>query len=131
MAFAPAARAQDQAELAPYIHPKEPTSEALCFTLRNSAPYKVYGSIITEYYTTERGVGRKNSNFRLAAGESQEFCSHGPFYGEDNDELELVLRTLVPIFSCKFPAYGELMIYSQPGEDGSTKTLAACGDASE
>lgn len=120
----PAAQAQD---MAPYIQPLEKTADPLCFSIRNGTSYTVFGSIVTEYYMTDKGIpGRDRNNFRLDAGEIKEHCSNGPFYGENGDELELVLRTVIPIFSCRFPAYGEILIYSEKNKDGSTKTLAAC-----
>lgn len=121
------------------VNAQEITQEPICFMVKNTAPYKVYGSFVTDYYTRPDGVrARHTSNFRLdAAGEIDpkegyptdraEFCSYGPFY--EGRKLELVIRTLVPIFSCKTAVeLGEIVIKGmrkEPPESG-TKTWAEC-----
>ena len=113
-------------------------TEPVCFMVRNEAPYNVYGTFITDYYTTEDGTrARHRSNFRLSAmGETDpdtgeaadraEFCTFGPFYPDR--KLELVLRTLVPIFSCKTRVdQGEIVIKGYRKEDQpGTNTYAEC-----
>lgn len=118
---------------------QEITKEPICFTVKNTAPYKVYGSFVTDYYTMPDGSRRRHtSNFRLdAAGDKDpkegyptdqaEFCSYGPFY--PNRQLELIIRTLVPIFNCKTSVeLGEIVIkgYRKPEPEGGTKTWAEC-----
>lgn len=84
-------------------------SEPICFQVRNSENFTMYGTIGTNYYTDPRGVqARHRSNFRLeAAGtideegypaDRAEFCSYGPFF--EGRKLELTIRTLFPVFSC-------------------------------
>jgi hypothetical protein len=112
-------------------------SEPICFVIRNEAPYKVYGSFITDYYTAENGSKAKHrSNFRLdepgstdpATNEQtdrSEFCTYGPFLPDR--KLELVLRTLVPIFSCKTKIdQGEIVIKGYRKPEGGTDTYAEC-----
>ena len=125
------------------LHPvaagaQEIVSEPLCFRVRNEAPYKVYGNFATDYYTTPEGVqARHRSNFRLDEPGSKdeeghpadqaEFCSYGPFFPER--KLEIVLRTLIPIFSCKTRIdQGELVIkgFRKEGPEGGTKTWIEC-----
>jgi hypothetical protein len=117
---------------------QEVTSEPICFFVRNQADYKVYGSFITDYYTRPDGVrARHRSNFRLEeAGaidkekghplDIAEFCSYGPFYPER--KLELVLRTLVPVFSCQTRVdQGEIIITGERNADNSGNiTKAVC-----
>lgn len=111
--------------------------EPICFMVRSEAPFKVYGSFVTDYYTAEDGTRAKHrSNFRLEEtgavddkgepADRAEFCSYGPFYPEK--KLELVLRTLVPIFSCKTRVdQGEIVIKGYRKEDGlGTNTYAEC-----
>jgi len=122
---------------APIAHAQEIVQEPICFTVRNEAPYKVYGSFITDYYTRPDGrKERHKSNFRLeevgAVHEEKgypldvaEFCSYGPFYPER--KLEFVLRTLVPIFNCKTSIeLGEIVIKGHRKPEGGTKTWAVC-----
>jgi hypothetical protein len=111
--------------------------EALCFVVRNEAPYKVYGTFGTDYYVNPEGIkARHRSNFRLdEAGtkhpeegyptDRAEFCSYGPFYPDR--KLDLVLRTLVPIFSCKTRIdQGEIVIKGFRKPEGGTETWAEC-----
>ncbi len=96
-----------------------------CFALRSAAPYTVIGSLNTDYTETAAGFKtRSNRNFRLAPGERQELCSLGPFY--PGGRLELVLRSLVPLFSCYALAEGEIVIYGERKPEGGTKTWADC-----
>lgn len=117
--------------------PLDVVSEPLCFTVRNEAPYKVYGSFVTNYYTTETGSkARHRSNFRLdepgsvddetkEPSDRSEFCTYGPFLPDR--KLELVLRTLVPIFSCKTKIdQGEIVIKGFRKPEGGTDTYAEC-----
>jgi hypothetical protein len=103
------------------------SSDLKCFSLVNRAPYTVHGTIITDYYTTQSGVSaRHRENFRLETNESNEYCAAGPFFGEDKDQLKLVIRTIVPIFSCNFKAKGEIAIRGEVLKEGGTKTWAEC-----
>jgi hypothetical protein len=117
--------------------PLDVVTEPICFRVRNEAPYKVYGSFITNYYQTEDGTNaRHRSNFRLEeAGsldpqtnepsDAAEFCTYGPFIPER--KLELVIRTLVPIFSCKTKVdQGEIVIKGYRKPQGGTETYAEC-----
>lgn len=118
---------------------QEITPDPICFIVKNTAPYKVYGSFVTDYYTMEDGSRRRHtSNFRLeAAGDTDpkegyptdraEFCSYGPFY--PGRQLEMIIRTLVPIFSCKTSVeLGDIVIKGErkTGPQGGTKTWAEC-----
>lgn len=116
----------------------EVVAEPICFVVRNEAPYTVYGSFVTELYTAPDGnQARHRSNFRLeAAGEKDEngypadrgeFCSYGPFF--EGRKLELTLRTLVPIFTCKTRIdAGEIVIQGRQLPEGGTETKALCHD---
>jgi hypothetical protein len=111
-------------------------SDPVCFTVKNEAPYKVYGNFITDYYTAPDGSrARHRSNFRLdepgskdAEGnpaDAAEFCSYGPFL--PGRKLELVLRTLVPIFNCQTRIdQGPIVIKGFRKPEGGTETYAEC-----
>jgi len=115
----------------------EIVSEPICFIVKNEAPYRVNGSFVTTYYTTESGSRlRHKSNFRLepagAVHETEgypldmaEFCSYGPFY--ESRKLEFVIRTLIPIFSCITSIdQGMIVIKGHRKPEGGTKTWAEC-----
>lgn len=116
---------------------QEILAEPLCFTVRNTASHTINGSFITNYYMDPRGVqARHRSNFRLQkAGavdeqtgypaDRAEFCSYGPFY--EGRKLDLVLRTLVPVFSCRTNVeQGEILLHSEKRDDDTTKYWADC-----
>ncbi len=122
---------------APPVIAQEITPQPICFTLRNEAPYRVYGEVSTDYYTAPDGSkARHTGSFRLEkAGTKREekdyfidrteFCSSGPFY--PNRQLEITLRTLFPIFSCKTNIeLGEIVIKGHIKSDGTTKTWITC-----
>ena len=110
--------------------------EPICFVLRSEAPYTTAGNLITAEYTRPDGiVTRHRSNFRFkAAGELDEegypadraeFCSYGPFMPDR--QLELTLRTLFPIFSCKTRIdQGEIVIKGYRKDEGGAVTWAEC-----
>tara|TARA_R110001592_G_scaffold29350_9_gene106592 strand:+ start:8892 stop:9314 length:423 start_codon:yes stop_codon:yes gene_type:complete len=122
------------------LQAQEITDEPICFTIRNTANHRVYGEIATHSITAPDGQTiHHTGTFRLEAfgtrhpekgylTDRTEFCSTGPFY--PGRQLELTIRTLFPIFSCKTSVeLGEIVIQSnQITEDGQTitKTWATC-----
>ncbi|PCJ03178.1 MAG: hypothetical protein COB14_00140 [Alphaproteobacteria bacterium] len=116
---------------------QEITSQPICFTIRNEAPYRVYGDVTTNYYTTPDGTkARHTGTFRLQKAGTRhkteghpldisEFCSSGPFY--PGRQLEITLRTFVPVFSCKTSIEaGEIVIKGQRKKEGGVRTWAVC-----
>lgn len=112
-------------------------ADPICFAVRNEAPYKVYGNFATTEFTRPDGVKtRHRSNFRLdekgavdpKTGEAldrAEFCSYGPFF--PGRKLELVLRTLFPVFNCITKIdQGELVISGYRKPEGGAVTTAKC-----
>lgn len=107
----------------PMLEPANPDGSR-CFFISNKAPYSVTGSLVTNYYETASGIpARAHNNFRLKSGEKQDFCTYGPFY--EGARLELVLRTLMPIFSCYTVAQGEIIIMGET-VNGKSRTWALC-----
>ena len=104
----------------------EVTDTPLCFNIFNKAPYSIRGSVMSDKYVTKDGItAHHRSNFRLDTGEYTEFCSTGPFY--EGRRLELTLRTLVPIFSCKTRADQNVTVFGHHREEeGGTETWATC-----
>lgn len=118
----------------------EIVSEPICFMVINETSHSVNGSFGTDTYTREDGVeSRHRSNFRLkekgAVHEEEgypldkaEFCSYGPFY--EGRQLEFVIRTLFPVFSCKTNVEsGPIIIRSTPRVDdpmGGVDYSATC-----
>jgi len=103
----------------------EVLSSPICFRVINQAPYTITGTIYTNYYVNKnRQKARHSSNFRLEKGQSENYCSYGPFY--EGQKLELVLRTLMPIFSCKTMIDADIYIKGEILEGGGTKSWATC-----
>jgi hypothetical protein len=116
---------------------QEITPQPICFKLRNTAEFSIWGSFVTDYFTRDDGIRAKHrSNFRLEAAGSKdpdkgfptdeaEFCSYGPFY--EGRKLELVLRTIVPVFTCKTSIEaGEIVLRGERKEEGGVKMWAEC-----
>jgi hypothetical protein len=99
--------------------------EPHCFNVHNRAPYTVYGTIMTNYFTNEDGIKtRHRSNFRLEADNRAEFCTYGPFF--EGEKLDLVLKTLFPIFECRTALTEDIVIYGRRKSEGGTETWAQC-----
>jgi len=116
---------------------QEITSQPICFTVRNEAPYRVYGEIGTDRIANADGQKiRHTGTFRLEKPgtvdpetgypkDVSEFCSSGPFF--PGRQLNLTLRSLFPIFECRTSVeLGEVVIKGQVNEDGTSKTWAVC-----
>lgn len=105
----------------------EVVTTPLCFRVINEAPYTLMGSLYTNFYTDkERQKARHTSNFRLEPGQSQPYCSYGPFY--EGQKLNLVLRSLVPLFSCKTALHSDIYLRGKVLENGGTQSWATCHD---
>ena len=103
----------------------EIVTDAICFNVINNAPYTVFGTFITNTYTAEDGtMARHRSNFRLEVGQQSQFCTYGPFY--EGRKLELILRTLIPIFTCQTAITGDIIIQGRRKPEGGTDTWAVC-----
>lgn len=106
----------------------EVVTTPICFRVINRADYTITGSLYTNYYTNDKGQkARHTSNFRLEKGQSQPYCSYGPFY--NGQRLSLVLRTVLPIFECQTKIDGDIYLMGKVNDDGTRKTWAMCLDA--
>jgi len=118
------------------------SSEPICFAIRNSAEYRVNGTIATEKFERPDGIrARHRSNFRLQkAGTIEEesgkktdrveFCSYGPFLA--NRQLILTLKTLFPVFECntRVDTGQEIVIRgARKADDSGVDTWAECFEA--
>lgn len=113
----------------------EIVSEPICFNVKNTADHMIFGTIGTNYYVAADGTqARHRSTFRLEAAGTKdkegypadiaEFCSYGPFF--EGRKLELMLRTLFPVFSCyTHIEQGDIVIKSERKEDDSGNRIWA------
>jgi hypothetical protein len=96
-----------------------------CFNVINKAPYTVLGTVSTDYYDHPSGTkARHRSNFNLKSGEQTRFCTQGPYY--EGGKLELVIRTLVPVFDCKTRVDADIIINGRQKPEGGTDSWAVC-----
>lgn len=101
------------------------TQEPICTTLTNEAPYNVIGTVATNSFVRPDGIKTYHrSNFRLATDEGIDICSYGPFY--PGYRLEITLRTLIPVFSCKTTLNEPLIISGYRKEEGGAETWVNC-----
>jgi hypothetical protein len=114
----------------------------ICFALRNTADYTVFGKFSTAKYTRPDGVvTRHRSNFRLEPAGSvdektgektdrSEYCTYGPFLPDR--QLILTIRTLVPVFECntRVDTGQEIVIKgARKADDSGVDTWAECFNA--
>ena len=104
--------------------------QQICFKVRNTAPYGVYGDVATARMPRPED-GQEvthTATFRLKEGEETPMCTTGPFF--PGQKLRITLRTLVPIFECKTTIIpnGTILIRGQRGESDyeGTKTWVEC-----
>jgi hypothetical protein len=103
----------------------EVVRQPICSALVNTSDVSIQGTLSTATQTLENGdIGRHRDNFKLEAGERREFCSSGPFF--EGRRLELVIRTVFPLFSCKTKIDREIKLTSDLQEDDTRKYSANC-----
>lgn len=98
----------------------------VCGMLVNISKQTIMGSIATAPQALPSGDNvRHRENFRLAAGERKQICAAGPFY--EGRRLDLVLRTLLPLFDCKTRIdRGDIRLDAVPQSGGFKKLTATC-----
>ena len=97
----------------------------ICSYLTNRSDQTIIGTIATAAQTVASGdVVKHRQNFKLSSGERRQFCAAGPFY--EGRRLELTLRTIIPLFSCKTKIEREIFLDAQPDDNGIKKLSATC-----
>ncbi len=111
---------------APYLaNAGEITPFRECATLRNMSDQSMMGVIRTAPFKTTTGsVQRHEGAFRLEPDETAEVCSTGPFY--EGYKVELIIRTIIPLFTCKTRLSGDIYLRKTETKDGITKLYAEC-----
>lgn len=103
----------------------EITAKPICGVLINRSDQSIMGTLTTAPQTLPGGdIARHRDNFKLAAGARKEFCASGPFF--EGQRLELILRTLIPLFSCKTKIDKDIYLDSKTDENGLRKVSATC-----
>lgn len=103
----------------------EITSKPICGKLENRSDQTILGSISTAPQRVSMGdFVSHTENFKLEAGEKWDICTRGPFY--PGQKLELTIRTLIPLFSCKTKIDQTVYLHAKPEQGGFTKLSATC-----
>ncbi|MDD3020870.1 MAG: hypothetical protein PHX61_07830 [Alphaproteobacteria bacterium] len=96
-----------------------------CATLRNMSDQTIMGVIRTApFKITNGGIQRHEGTFRLEPDETAQICSTGPFY--EGYKVELVIRTIMPLFTCKTRLSGNIYLRKTENKNGITKLYAEC-----
>ncbi|MCB1558575.1 MAG: hypothetical protein KDJ50_06600 [Alphaproteobacteria bacterium] len=96
-----------------------------CANLRNMSNQTIMGVVRTAPFKSTVGeVERHEGSFRLEPDEIATICSQGPFY--DGYRVELIIRTIIPLFTCKTRLSGDIYLRKTETEDGITKLYADC-----
>lgn len=83
--------------------------------------------IRTDYFLREDGARDYHETIlRLAAGKDREICAKGPFYPDY--EVDLVLKSLFPLFDCRTKLQGEIPLRERELPDGDREFYAVCID---
>lgn len=97
----------------------------ICTDLINRSDQVIMGTILTAPQTIQTGDSvRHRKNFKLDPGKKEQICAAGPFY--EGRRIELVIRTLIPLFTCRTTLAQEIYLDATPGEGGMKKLSATC-----
>lgn len=94
-----------------------------CADIRNKTNRTVYVGVRTNYFMgKDKSKERHEASLRLDPNEHQQVCATGPFY--DDYRVEIILRTIMPLFDCKTKLEGSLTITATDAktDDGDTYT---------
>jgi len=110
---------------APSMPDGEILPKPICSALVNRSDVSILGSIVTQKQTIADGTKvAHRDNFKILAGQRKEFCVSGPFF--EGRRVEIVLRTVVPLFSCKTKLDKEIFLDSEAVAEGTRKLSATC-----
>lgn len=99
-------------------------AKPLCTWLTNRSDQTIMGFIATAAQPVASGdIVKHRENFRLDAGQRQRICAAGPFY--EGQRLELTIRTIIPLFTCKTKLDREIFLDAKPAPE-FTKLTATC-----
>ena len=96
-----------------------------CATIKNDTGNSLFASIRTAYTPNAQGQDKRHEgSFRLEKDASTQVCSTGPFY--PGYQVELVVKTMIPIFSCKTKLEGTITLTSSRDENDVYRVSANC-----
>jgi hypothetical protein len=96
----------------------------LCSVFKNQSERTVFIAVRTNYFEGADGTKQRHeASIRLEPQEKQQICAQGPFY--DGYRVEVILRTLIPLFDCKTKLGNDLNI-TQTKEGDVVKLSLNC-----
>ncbi len=96
-----------------------------CASIINATKDGLYGVVRTNYFTNAQGKKQRHeSSFRLQPGEKRDACATGPFYPDY--KVELSIKTVFPVFTCKTKLRGTIEIKSERNKEGVNRFYATC-----
>lgn len=101
------------------------TDTPQCVSVHNGTDHEVLGHVETDEYRDDTGnLSWHRSNFRLQANETEQACSTGPFF--PGQQLRVVLKTIIPLYTCRTPTNTTVNITERDGPGGITELVADC-----
>ncbi len=103
----------------------EVTSFPLCSNVINQTGQKIYGTISMAPSPRPDGTKVRNvQNFMLSQEEKVQICAQGPFFA--GQTVELTLKSLIPLFSCRTRLDGDIILSKTQDSDGVNHFNATC-----
>lgn len=103
----------------------EVLSQPICTEMTNDSDVSMQGTISTAVQTLKNGdLARHRDNFKLMPGQTREICASGPFF--EGRRLELVVRTMIPLFSCKTKIDRKITLTARLDDEGIRRYSANC-----
>lgn len=97
----------------------------LCVKLINATGNEALGHVETaEYYDADGNLSWHRSAFRIAKDAEQDVCSTGPFF--DGYRLRVVVKTLIPLYSCLTEMNKTITISYQMPPSGIRELVMDC-----
>jgi hypothetical protein len=113
------ARAQDG------LPPLPGQPRQICGEIVSQIPFKIYGSVMTDVAGMREGTDvRHKRTFSIAPQERLNICSSGPFF--EGQRVELTLKTMFPVFSCRTKIDREIRLSATPNKEGGYTYTATC-----
>lgn len=92
-----------------------------CSVIKNQSDRTVFIAVRTDYFEGSDGTKQRHeATMRLNPGEKQQVCAQGPFY--EGYRVEVILRTIIPLFDCKTKLGNDLNITQT--KDGDVVSLS-------
>ncbi len=95
-----------------------------CSVIHNQSERTVFIGVRTNYFIGNDGTKQRHeASLRLEPTQKQQICAKGPFY--DGHRVEIILRTIIPLFDCKTKLGSDLFI-TQKKEGDIVKLSLNC-----